>query len=244
MGRIDSVSRERERMSQDSDDFDAEPTTEDVREQAKQLLELTSLVDKYPSVVARRINGLVYILVAGGISFASLVFVTLFGIIGDISLSLVPVLLVVGTSLFIAWLIAFRLIAPISKSYAVPDSEDALPTSFKVVWGVLAALIVAASVYTFGTGQELLFAPLLQFIMTIGISFNYWGATKDPQTAPFARELLFYAIAIGLSIIPMLVFPLFSYLLIMIVDMGGIYFLGVYMLITAEKALLDRSGRE
>ncbi|MHA1960461.1 MAG: hypothetical protein ACW99U_09530 [Candidatus Thorarchaeota archaeon] len=231
-------------MSQDSDDTELKAPSEDVIEQARQLLELTSLVDKYPNVVARRITGLIYILVAGAISFASLVFVTLFQILGDVYQTLIPVLLIVGSSLFIAWLIAFRLVTPISKSYVAPDSEEEMPIVLKVVWGSLAILIVVTATYTFGTGQDFLFAPLLQIIMTIGTSFNYWGATKDPQSAPFARELLVYTVLIGLSIIPAFVFPLFAYVIIMIVDMGGIYFLGVYMLISAEKALLVGTGRE
>ncbi|UCE11572.1 MAG: hypothetical protein JSW61_06465 [Candidatus Thorarchaeota archaeon] len=231
-------------MSQESGNSDEENPLEDVREQARQLLELTSLVEKYPIVVARRVTGLVYILVAGAISFASLVFVTLFNIIEDIYQSLIPVLLVVGTSLFLAWLIAFRLIAPLSRSYVVPSAESEMSTGWKLIWGILAVLIVIAAAYTFGTGQDLLFAPILQFLMTIGIFVNYWGATKVPETAPFARELLVYAVLIGLSMIPILLFPSFSYVFIMIVDMGGIYFLGVYMLISAEKALLVGSGRE
>ncbi|MHA2077930.1 MAG: hypothetical protein ACW99X_10045, partial [Candidatus Thorarchaeota archaeon] len=57
------------------------------------------------------------------------------------------------------------------------------------------------------------------------------------------REHLYFAIVVFLSIIPMLMFLDVAHIFLIIADMGGIYVIGIYMLITAERLLLESKGQ-
>ena len=215
---------------------------EDMVEKAKQLLLLTDLVDKYPKVVARRVSGLVYLIIAGGISFATLIYMSLQNVLGPID----PVLVnlgFVGMSLFFSWVVAFRLVLPLTQSYPEePRSEEVQRAPF-VVWGILAIAIVAVALVTFSTDNGLLFIPLLQIIMGTGFLSNYILGRKSIEVDIFTREHLYFAFAILLSVLPMFLFLELAYVLLIVVDMGGIYVIGIYMLITAERLLLESKGQ-
>ena len=207
-------------------------------EKAKQLLLLTDLIDKYPKVAARRVSGLVYLIIAGGISFATLIYMSLQNVIGPIDPVLVN-LLFVGMSLFFSWVVAFRLVLPLTQSYPQdPRPVEGQRAPF-VVWGILAIAIVAVALGTFSTDNGLLFIPLLQIIMGIGFLSNYVLGRKSIEVDIFTREHLYFAFAILFSVLPMFLFIEFAYVLLIVVDMGGIYVIGIYMLITAERLLLE-----
>jgi hypothetical protein len=219
----------------------------DMVERAKQLLLLTDLVDKYPTVVARRVAGLVYLIIAGGISFTTLIAMTLQNELGPGD----PLLMNLGfvaISLIFSWVVAFRLVLPLTQSYPQTATDVDGSRSVFVVWGTLVIAIVIVSFVTFTTGADQYFPPALQFIMGIGFLSNYLGGRKEDSGIEFyTREHLYFAIAVFLSIIPMLMFLYmgynFGYILLIVVDMGGIYVIGIYMLITAERLLLESKGQ-
>jgi hypothetical protein len=211
-------------------------------EKARQLLLLTDLIDKYPKVVARRVSGLVYLIIAGGISFATLIYMSLQNVLGPID----PVLVnlgFVGMSLFFSWLVAFRLVLPLTQSYPQdPKPKEGEKAPF-VVWGILAIAIVTTALVTFSTDNGLMFIPLLQIIMGIGFLSNYLLGRKSIEADIFTREHVYFALVIFLSVIPMFLFLNLAYVLLIVVDMGGIYVIGIYMLITAERLLLESKGQ-
>ena len=211
---------------------------EEMVEKAKQLLLLTDLIDKYPKVVARRVSGLVYLIIAGGISFATLIYMSLQNVIGPID----PIILnlgFVGVSLFFSWLVAFRLVLPLTQSYPEePKPKEGQKAPF-IIWGILAIAIVAVAVVTFSTDNGLLFIPLLQIIMGTGFLSNYVLGKRSIEADIFTREHLYFALVIYLSVLPMFLFLEIAYVLLIVVDMGGIYGMGIYMLVTAERLLLE-----
>jgi hypothetical protein len=217
-------------------------TEEDVVEKARQLLLLTDLVDKYPMVVAKRVAGLIYLIIAGGISFATLVFNFLQDLLGPGD----PFLLNLGfviLSLFFSWVVAFRLVIPLTRSYPQePEPKNGEKAPF-VLWGILGAVIIILSLLTFSAGLGELFPPLLQAVMGFGFLMNYIFGRKGSGVEFYTREHLYFALVILLSIIPMLLFPAAGYVFIIIADMGGIYVVGIYMLITAERLLLESKGQ-
>jgi len=215
-----------------------EENGDELVEKAKQLLLLTDLIDKYPKVVARRVSGLVYLIIAGGISFATLIYMSLQNVIGPIDPVLVN-LAFVGMSLFFSWLVAFRLVLPLTQSYPKePEPKEGQKAPF-IVWGILAVAIVTLALATFSTNNGLLFIPSLQIIMGTGFLSNYILGRKSVEVDIFTREHLYFSLAIFLSIIPMFLFLEIAYVLLIVVDMGGIYVMGIYMLITAERLLLE-----
>lgn len=214
---------------------------EDMTEKAKQLLLLTDLVDKYPKVVARRVVGLVYLIIAGGISFATLIFMSLQDVLGPGNQLLVN-LGFVGISLLFSWIVAFRLVLPLTSSYPKESTEDGGKAPF-VIWGILAVAMVVLSLYTFSTGLGDLFAPGLQLIMGVGFLSNYIGGRRETGVEFYSREHLYFAIAVFISIIPMMMFLSIAYIFLIVVDVGGIYVIGIYMLITAEQLLLQSKGQ-
>ena len=211
-------------------------------EKAKQLLLLTDLVDKYPMVVARRVSGLIYIIIAGGISFATLIYMSLQDVIG-LGDPLVMNLAFVGLSLFFSWLVAFRLVLPLTQSYPKEPSPVEGEKAPFVVWGILAVSIVILTLITSSTGTGILFVPILQCIMGIGFLSNYLMGRRGGGVEFFTREHLYFAIVVFLSIIPMFMFMEIAYIFLIIADMGGIYIIGIYMLITAERLLLESKGQ-
>jgi len=159
-------------------------------------------------------------------------------VIGPIDPVLVN-LLFVGMSLFFSWVVAFRLVLPLTQSYPQdPRPVEGQRAPF-VVWGILAIAIVAVALGTFSTDNGLLFIPLLQIIMGIGFLSNYVLGRKSIEVDIFTREHLYFAFAILFSVLPMFLFIEFAYVLLIVVDMGGIYVIGIYMLITAERLLLE-----
>ncbi|MDH4212944.1 MAG: hypothetical protein OEV85_03395 [Candidatus Thorarchaeota archaeon] len=215
---------------------------EEMIEKAKQLLLLTDLIDKYPVVVGRRVAGLVYIIIAGGISFTTLTFMFLLNILGPGD----PFLLNLGfvfLSLFFSWIVAFRLIVPLTRSYPQQPQSDVEGKYVFAVWGILGAAIVVVSLILFPSGMTSQFPPVLQSIMGTGFLSNYLLARKSVQEGLVTREHFYFALVTFLSIIPMLMFPIFSYVLLVVVDMGGIYVIGIYMLVTAEQLLLESKGQ-
>ncbi len=224
-------------MSQENDSSD-----DDMVEKAKQLLLLTDLIDKYPKVVARRVSGLVYLIIAGGISFATLIYMSLQNVLGPID----PVLVnlgFIGMSLFFSWVVTFRLVLPLTQSYPKePEPKEEQKAPF-VVWGILAVAIVTVALITFSTNNGFFFVPILQIIMGTGFLSNYILGRKSVEADIFTREHLYFSLAIFLTVIPMFLFLDLAYVLLIVVDMGGIYVMGIYMLITAERLLLESKGQ-
>ncbi|MHA1964220.1 MAG: hypothetical protein ACXACG_16895 [Candidatus Thorarchaeota archaeon] len=215
----------------------------DMAEKAKQLLLLTDLVDKYPAVVARRVVGLVYLIIAGGMSFTTLIYMSVQNIFGSGNQLLVNLGFVV-LSLVFSWVVAFRLVLPLTQSYPQPPSDADGDKGVFVIWGTLAIVIVILSYVTFSIGAEQYFAPALQLIMGVGFLSNYLGGRREASGIEFySREHLYFAIVVFLSAIPILMFLDFGYVFLIVVDMGGIYVIGIYMLITAERLLLESKGQ-
>lgn len=213
-------------------------TDDEMVEKAKQLLLLTDLVEKYPMVVERRVAGLVYLIIAGGISFATLIYMTLQDVIGPGDPLLVN-LGFVALSLVFSWIVAFRLVLPLTSSYPKRTTTDNDGRFSFAVWGILVAAMVILSFVTFSTGNGQLFVPSLQLIMGIGFLSNYIGARRTTDAEFYTREHLYFAIVVFLSIIPMLMFLDIAHVFLIVADMGGIYIIGIYMLITAERLLLE-----
>ena len=216
-------------------------TEDDMIEKAKQLLLLTDIVDKYPLVVARRVAGLVYIIMAGGISFVTLIFMSLQDILGpgDFLINLGFVIF----SLVFSWIIAFRLVIPLTRSYPQEPTLDEGGRATLVIWGILVVAIVIVSLLTFSAGMDNLFPPVLEFIMGIGFLSNYILGRRNTSVEFYTHEHLYFAITVLLSIIPMLLFPAMAYVIIIISCVGGIFVVGIYMLITAERLLLASKGQ-
>ena len=215
---------------------------DDMVEKARQLLLLADLVDKYPKVVARRVAGLVYILIGGGISFATLIFMSLQDLLGSGD----PLLINVGfviLSLAFSWIIGFRLIIPLTRSYPAEPSTSKSERGVYALWGILGTAIVVSSIVTFQMGLPELFPPALQFIMGCGFTANYVLGNRATEFEFYSKEHLYFAIVVFLSIIPMLIFPAGAYVILIVVNMGGIYSIGIHMLITAERLLLESKGQ-
>lgn len=217
-------------------------TNEDMVEKAKQLLLLTDLVDKYPMVVARRVAGLVYLIIAGGISFATLIFMSLQDALGPGDPFLANMGLVVLSLLF-SVIVAIKLVVPLTRSYPQEPGANEGGKVIFAVWGILGAAIVVLSLVTLPVGMADQFPPGLQLIMGIGFLSNYLLGRKGDGKEFYTREHLYFAIAVFLSIIPMVMFPTIAYVFLIVVDMGGIYVIGIYMLVTAEQLLLQSKGQ-
>ncbi|MHA2313346.1 MAG: hypothetical protein ACXADF_17805 [Candidatus Thorarchaeota archaeon] len=210
---------------------------------ARRLLALTDIVDKYPQVVSRRVTGIIYVLIGGGISFATLVMFVLTVVLEPQAWNPLVNLLFVGVSLLITWVIAFRLVGPLTKSAPRQTFEEGGAREFYALWGVIAIILAVSSVFLFTQEDQLLFPVLVQILLGIGQSSNYFLSRRDDHGDVFASENLVLGIAAVLSIPLMLLLPMLAYLILIVVDIGGIYLLGIYALITAEKLLLDSNGR-
>ena len=210
---------------------------------ARRLLALTDIVDRYPHVVTRRVTGIIYILIGGGISFATLVMFVLMVVYSPQAWDPLLNLTFVGVSLLITWVIAFRLVGPLTKSFPKKEVETKPPRWFYAMWGIIAIILAVSSVFLFTQDNPLGFPVLVQCVLAFGQFANYYLARIDPESGGFRRENLVFAIVAMMSIPFMLLLPELAYLILIIVDIGGIYIIGVYALITAERLLLETTGR-
>jgi hypothetical protein len=210
---------------------------------ARRLLALTDIVDRYPQVVSRRVTGIIYILIGGGISFATLVMFVLTVVLEPQAWDPLLNLLFVGVSLLITWIIAFRLVGPLTKSAPQQLPQDENIKYFYLMWGIIAIILAVSSVILFTQEDQLLFPVLVQILLAIGQITSFFMGRRIEDFSDFLKENLALGIAAILSIPFMLLLPLLAYLILIIVDIGGIYILGVYALITAERLLLESTGR-
>jgi hypothetical protein len=210
---------------------------------ARRLLALTDIVDRYPQVVQRRVTGIIYVLIGGGISFATLVMFVLTVALEPLAWNPLLNLLFVGVCLLITWIITFRLVGPLTKSAPRQIREDENIRFFYLMWGVIAIILAASSVIIFTQENQWIFPLLVQVLLGFGQTVTYYMGRMDDTGGAFVRENLALGIAALLSIPFMLLIPLLSYLILIVVDIGGMYLLGVYALITAERLLLESTGR-
>ena len=210
---------------------------------ARRLLALTDIVDRYPKVVTRRVNGIIYILIGGGISFATLVLFVLTVVYGPLAWNPLLNLAFVALSLLITWVIAFRLVGPLTRSFAKKVVQQNPPIWFYIMWGAIAIVLAISSVFLFTQENQLGFPIVVQCVLAFGQGVNYYASRMDPEETGFYKENLAFAIAALLSIPIMLLLPELAYLILIIVDIGGIYIIGVYALITAERLLLETTRR-
>ena len=75
--------------------------------------------------------------------------------------------------------------------------------------------------------------------MGTGFLSNYALGRRSVEVDIFTREHLYFSLAVFLSVIPMFLFLEIAYVILIVVDMGGIYSMGIYMLITSERLLLE-----
>lgn len=217
--------------------------TDDDLADARRLLVLTDIVERYPQVVTRRVTGIIFILIGGGISFATLVMFVLTIVLEPQPWNPLLNLLFVGVSLLITWVIAFRLVGPLTKSIPRYEIEQEGAWIFYLMWTIIAIILAVSSVIIFTQDNQWLFPIEVQVLLGIGQTATYFGSKRDPQSAAFAKENLALGMTAIISIPFMLLLPMLAYLILIIVDIGGIYLLGVYALITAERLLLESTGR-
>ncbi|MBD3404856.1 MAG: hypothetical protein GF411_01820, partial [Candidatus Lokiarchaeota archaeon] len=117
-------------------------------EQAKQLLHLTEIVETYPEVIGRRVTGILYLLIGGGTSFITLVFMSLMIFVDNLGENILVILGFVVVSLLVAWFMTAKMIRSITKSYP-PELQDEMSTTAKVVWGTIAIIMIISAVILF-----------------------------------------------------------------------------------------------
>ena len=210
---------------------------------ARRLLALTDIVDRYPQVVQRRVTGIIYVLIGGGISFATLVLFVLTVMLEPLAWNPLLNLLFVGVCLLITWIITFRLVGPLTRSAPQQVREDENIKFFYLMWGVIAIILAVSSVIIFTQENQWLFPVVVQVLLGFGQTVSYFIGRKHDASGAFLSENLAFGIAALLSIPFMLLIPLLSYLILIVVDIGGMYLLGIYALITAERLLLESTGR-
>ena len=142
-----------------------------------------------------------------------------------------------------SWIVAFRLVLPLTSSYPKEAKKESDGKTPIVVWGILVVAMVILSFATFTTVNGPIFAPSLQLIMGIGFLSNYIGARRESNGKFITHEHLYFAIVVFLSIIPMMMFLNLAHVFLIIADMGVIYIIGIYMLVTAERLLLESKGQ-
>jgi hypothetical protein len=185
------------------------------------------------------------VLIGGGISFATLIYISILSVLGDLAQNILVNVIFVVVALFIAWIITFRLIMPIARLYPEPElSDEKSEFKIKLLWAALATVMIISSVLAFGINQPLIFPLVVQITTAFGNFGNYFVAREDPQSDPTAKVHLLFSAMLLLSVIPIILLPELMFTIMVIVDMGGIYVVGIYMLITAEKVLLETSGRD
>ncbi len=211
-------------------------------EKAQQLLVLTDLVEAYPDVVARRVNGILYLIIGGGMSFVTLIFMSLLLFVEFPGQNLLIITAFVILSLVIAWFLSFRLIRPLTESYPI-DIQEEMSTLLKVVWGILTTAMVVSAVVLFSIGQVFVFAVVLQLLLFIGNSVNYYDSTRGSESDSFRRVHLYYSLLIALGLVPMFLFPPMAFVFLIVINLGGLYAIGIYALLSAERLLLEKTRR-
>lgn len=233
-------------MSDEPQSNDTEELSQkEMLERAKQLLMLTDLVDRYPAVIERRITGIIFILIGGGVSLATLFFTSLINAYPGIGSNLFVVIGFVVGSLSISGIIVFKLVNPLTQSYSrIDSSKDEMSTLMKVTWGILVMAIIIFAIYSFGTDQPHLFPIFIQIVLSIGNSSIYYDMRRNPRSADISIAHLILVAFVVLSIIPIVLLQSLAFSIMILVDIGGLYAIGIYTLLTAERLLVSSMGSE
>jgi hypothetical protein len=103
--------------------------------------------------------------------------------------------------------------------------------------------MVVSAVVLFSMGQVFMFAVVLQFLLFIGNLVNYYDAIRGSESDSFSRVHLYYTILIALGLIPMFLFPPVAFVFMIVINLGGLYAIGIYALLSAERLLLEKTRR-
>ncbi|MFX1533428.1 MAG: hypothetical protein ACFFDI_04270 [Promethearchaeota archaeon] len=218
---------------------------EDLLQQAKKFLILADLVDRYPGVIERRVIGLYYILMAGALSISIVTFLSLFNTLLDFDANLLFIVIISG-SLLVAFSVAVGLINSLGKVYR-PSEPIKLRSKvlFLVFWVIISLIFVISFIIGIIGNFSLVFPVTVQLLLAIIMIGNYLNDVRSRnQSLRAGREHLFFGLVAAASIIGIFVFPAYSYTIMVLVDLSGFYLLGIYILISAEKFLLEMTGRK
>jgi hypothetical protein len=188
---------------------------------------------------------MIFVLIGGGVSLATLFFTSLMSAYPDIGTDLFIVLVFVIGSLAFSGIIVFRLINPLTQSYShITSQDDEMSPLVKVTWGILVTAIIIFAIYSFGTGQGELFPLFIQIVLTIGNLGIYIDMKRDPKSSDIAFAHLILVLLMGLSIIPIIFLNQIAFPIMILVDIGGLYGIGIYTLLTAERLLVQTMERD
>ena len=109
----------------------------------------------------------------------------------------------------------------------------------KATWGIIVVVIIIFAIYSFGTDQPQLFPIFIQIVLSVGNAGIYHDMKKDPKSSDVAFAHLILVILMVLSIVPIILLSPIAFPIMILVDIGGIYALGIYTLFTAERLLVQ-----
>ncbi|MFX0066201.1 MAG: hypothetical protein ACFFC7_28905, partial [Candidatus Hermodarchaeota archaeon] len=112
-------------------------------------------------------------------------------------------------------------------------------------WVIISIIFVISFIIGIIGNFPLVFPVTVQLLLIIIMLGNYLNDFRSRnQNLRAGREHLFFGLVAAISIIGILGFPAYSYTIMVLVDLSGFYLLGIYILITAEKFLLEMTGRK
>ncbi|MGQ4891649.1 MAG: hypothetical protein ACP6IP_04070 [Candidatus Njordarchaeia archaeon] len=204
---------------------------------AKEFLNVIKYIEKYEYYMIRRSIGLLYLIIAATVS---LFVISISYIIELIPTSLLPIAISILVILMITTIILASVnVFKIPKIYEEQKKEKCKGSTSGLIWFILSiiaiAIIISANFIDYPDYTMPLTVQMLVGLGNLGNFYDSWKQKDYP--GKIEKEYLIFSIVLLISAIFILVYPGFGWFVVTVTSLLGAYILGLYITLTAEKAL-------
>ena len=214
----------------------------------KELLEVLNVLERYNYYVIRRSIGILYLLISATISFGLLIFIYFLEVFKGISL------FIISLTFFIVVVIAVILLSgSIFKTtmlYIEKKKVRRKSNISSIMWTLATIIIIPLMILSQYYNLPYYLSPLyIQLMVAVGNLGNYLESRREKDyPGKVKREYLVVSIFLFATLPAFVLFPEYCWLTLTITALGSAYITGLYLILTAEKALeaktLDHHRKE
>ena len=210
---------------------------ENHQEKIKELIEILDTLERYNYYVIRRSIGILYLLISATISFALLIFLYLLDLFRGLSLFIISLsffLIVILTVILLSGTI-FRT----TVIYKEKKEKKKKKSISNIAWSLATITLIPIMIISQTFNLPYYLSPFyIQLMVAIGNLGNYLESHRQKDyPGKVEKEYLAISLILFITSPAFFIFPEYCWFILTITALGSTYIAGVYLILTAEKAL-------
>ena len=207
------------------------------KELAEDFLNVIKVIEKYHYYILRRTIGLLYLAIAATVSIFVIFILFMVNVIPE---SLLPLVIVgIVAIMFIEIFVVSMNIFKLPKIYAKKERKKGRSNLIGKIWFIIFLITIPMMIIAPYLKFPDYTAPLVtQIFVGLGNMGNYIGSRKDEAyPGKIEKEYLLYSIIVLIAAVFIPYQPRYGWFIVTITALFGAYILGLYITLTADKAL-------